>query len=95
MSEVISLDDVMARLTKQLALRNLTKATRFSYRRVVGDFFRQTGLAPGDVCREHIRDYMLSHIERGLSDSEIVGYFGGYFSLVIFCLYNNYSEICW
>jgi len=86
MSEVISLDDVMSRLAKQLALRNLTKATRLSYKRVVGDFFRQTSLAPGDVCREHIRDYMLSHIERGLSDSSNAVYAAALRMLASACL---------
>jgi site-specific recombinase XerD len=86
MAKPISIEDVMARLSKQLALRNLAKSTRSTYMRVVGDFFQQTGLAPGDVCREHIRDHMLFHIERGLSDSSIAIYAAALRMLATACL---------
>lgn len=86
MSETVSLDEVMSRLAKQITLRNLAKSTRIVYMKAVGDFFRQTGLTPGEVCREHIRDYMLSHIERGLSNSTIAIYAAALRMLASACL---------
>lgn len=74
MSDAIAtqtLEEVFSRFAKELALRNLCTATRRTYTRVLEDFFRQGGLAPREVCREHIQDYMLSLIERGLSNSSV------------------------
>jgi site-specific recombinase XerD len=66
-----TLEVVFGRFAKELALRNLCETTRRTYTRVLEDFFRQEGLAPSEVCRGHIQDYMLSLIERGLSDSSV------------------------
>jgi site-specific recombinase XerD len=86
MAKAVSTDEVMTKLEKHLVLRNLAPTTRKTYARLVGDFFRQTDLAPGDVCRENIRDYMLSHIERGLSESTITIYAAALRVLASSCL---------
>lgn len=86
MAKPNSLEDVMSELSKQLALRNLAESTRKSYIRVVGEFFQKTSLAPCDVCRDHIRDHMLFHIERGLSDSSIAVHMAALRMLATACL---------
>lgn len=74
MSEVIpskALSALFKSFDKQLALRNLAPLTRKAYVRVVEDFFRQTSVEPGQVCRENIQDYVLSLFERGLASNTI------------------------
>jgi hypothetical protein len=63
--------DVFKLFDKELALRNLSPATRRAYRGVLRGYFRQTRVQPSEVCRENIRDYMLSQIERKLSASSL------------------------
>jgi site-specific recombinase XerD len=74
MGDIISsveVEAVLAAFARQMTLRNLSSRTKASYTRVLAEFFRRSEMTPGEVCREHIQDYMLSLGERGCSDSTV------------------------